>query len=300
MKFNFRFAMILFLLVGFLWILVGCGKKSEKIELADKESDKILMNEEAAFSKKSIKEEVTLEKTKVKSKRDITTHFVAPVKMAAKRLIEYNITLAYESNEFLDSRNKLLGIIGKYGFIRSSSTSTKGNFPYLSSTFHVKSEKIYEVLQECDSLGILLKEDISTIDHTGNMFYNRIKLEREQIRIKRKSKAMSNVKQGLKSWREVQESLEVSENTMDEKTFEKWKINDRVAWAKINLSIKGPELPQKAEKIKIPSYKNAFIGIANIMLNIIYALIWLLPFVIIITIIVYFRSSISKFFNKKK
>ena len=65
-----------------------------------------------------------------------------------------------------------------------------------------------------------------------------------------------------------------SEDQQDQARFEKWKIQDRVKWATINISVQGPDA---AREIEVPTYQNALINLTNSLLALTY---WMLENII--------------------
>ncbi|MCP4135021.1 MAG: DUF4349 domain-containing protein [bacterium] len=231
--------------------------------------------------------------------RELDSNFIKSMEAAQGRMLEYTVNLVYKSDTFLHSRQTLLDIVGKYGFIASAGSSTEGKFPKLRTTFHIRSEDLYRALKELDAAGTLLNESISVFDHTENMEQNRRKIEREALRLIRKNRAIGQVAPGKKTWTQRESSLERSEDSLDRSKHEDWKIKDRVSWAKITLNLKGPDYPEKAE-VKVPVFKKAFIGLLNLLLEIVYWTIWIMPFIALFLTIWLKREAIKNFFSKKK
>lgn len=211
-----------------------------------------------------------------------------PIATNNERLLEYNIQLSYECGDLLKTRKELLDFISKYGYLESSS-ATNSVSPYMSAKVHVRSAKLYEALLELDKLGILLSEEISTIDHTEGMVWQKRKLTREKIRLGRRNNANSQIGAGAKNWEAIEESISGSEDELDLAEQETWKIKDRVAWATISV---GFSLPTPPDKIQVPEYKNALVGIFNAFLQLTYYLLWWLPFLILGGIFLYYGNKI--------
>jgi hypothetical protein len=152
-------------------------------------------------------------------------------------------------------------------------------------------------LQQIDKLGILKNENISVVDHTENMAWQKIKIDREQLRTVRKNQTIKDVSSSLKTWTDRERSLEQSEDALDQAKFEEWKINDKISWAHLIVYVKGPDQP---DRIKVPAFRDAFVGVANMLLNILYALIWLAPFIIVFLIIWLKRHAIKRLLTRKK
>lgn len=98
----------------------------------------------------------------------------APVAVGTERLLEYNVQLSYECNDLIKTRKDLLDFIAKYGYLESSSAANTTS-PFMSAKIHVRSAKLYDALLELDKLGTLLSEEISTVDHTEGMVWQKRK-----------------------------------------------------------------------------------------------------------------------------
>jgi hypothetical protein len=231
------------------------------------------------------------------SRPGLIGHFLAPMEFARERLLEYRVDLTYESKELMTSRRELLGIVGKYGFIKGGSSSLENKIPLAVSDVYVKSDKLYEVLQELDRVGTLLAENITVTDHTEEMALQERTVKREQLRIGRKNAASAQVAPATKNWNDIESSLAQSEDKLDASEHAKWKIRDKVAWAWIHVNLKGPDQP---ERITVPRYTDAFVGMINILLGLLYVIIYILPFVVIAGLIVWKRKQIAAIFRRKK
>ena len=227
----------------------------------------------------------------------LTGHFVAPMELAKERLLEYRVDLTYECADLVRSRMELLGIVSKFGFIKNSSASIETRTSYVTSDLMVKSEKLYETLLELDRVGVLRAENISVIDHTEEMVLNDRKGRREQTRITRKNIASGQVTAAAKNWSDIENSLERSEDSLDASEHAKWQIRDKVAWALVHVNLKGPDVPNR---IEVPRYSDAFKGLVNLFLWMIYAMVYLIPVAIVAGLIVWKRDAIAGIFRKKK
>ncbi len=213
------------------------------------------------------------------------------------RQLEYRVDLNFETKDLFSSRQKLLEIVKKYGFIRSSTSSIETSNIFLSAHIAVKSSELYDALLDLQNLGVLLNERISVTDHTEEMVLAERKIKREQLRIARKNRAIDQVAPGAKSWTEREQSLERSEDELDKKEHDQWKIIDNVYWADVHLYIRGPVT---ADTIEVPRYQNALIGLLNGFLTFLYGLIYLVPFLVIALIIWIKRDRIRNMFKRKK
>lgn len=227
----------------------------------------------------------------------IVGNFIAPMKLAAGRLLEYQVNLTYESKNLLASRGALLAVTAKYGFVSSSVTSTEGEFASLNADIYVKADLLYDALRDLEKLGMLVAEEIKVTDHTENMTLQERKARREDLRLLRRSRALGQVTGQARTWKEIEDAVQSSENGLDEAEQEKWKITDRVSWAGVHVFLKGPENPSF---VRVPKYGNALVGMVNFILRFTYALIWLAPFIALAVAIVYYRKKIIAPFKRRK
>lgn len=227
----------------------------------------------------------------------IQGHFIAPMELAKERLLEYRVDLTYECTDLVKSRMELLGIVSKRGFIKNSSASVETHKAFMTSDLMVKSEKLYDILQELDRVGVLRAETITVTDHTEQMVLQDRKVKREQTRITRKNIAAGQVTAAAKNWNDIENSLERSEDTLDTSEHARWQIRDKVAWAWVHVSLKGPDVPNR---IEVPRYSDAFKGLVNVFLWLIYALVYIIPFAILAGLIIWKREKIAGIFRRKK
>jgi len=219
----------------------------------------------------------------------------APVGDNSGRLLEYNIQLSYQCTDLVKTRKELLDFISKFGYLESSS-AVNSSSPFMTARIHITSAKLYEALQELDKLGNLLSEDIGTTDHTEGMAWQKRKTTREKLRQQRRNTSNSQITAGARNWQQVEEAISESEDQLDLAEHETWKINDRVKWATVSVSFTTP-IP--ADAIQIPAYRNAFVGLLNLFLELSYYLIWILPLLILGGISFYFFRRILVNFRKK-
>ena len=229
--------------------------------------------------------------------RGLQGHFLAPMDLARERLLEYRVDLTYETKNILASRHALLAIVAKYGFIKGSSAALDESRTLVASDVYVKSEKLYDALQELDVIGTLLTENIAVTDHTENMVLQDRKVKREQVRMARRGAAAAQVGGAAKNWNDIENSLSQSEDGLDAAEHAKWQIRDKVAWACIHVNLNGPE---QAGRIRVPKYVNALIGLVNFLLVLVYVFIYILPFAAVAGAIAWKRKQIVGFFRRKK
>ncbi|MCC5816045.1 MAG: DUF4349 domain-containing protein [Leptospira sp.] len=196
----------------------------------------------------------------------------SPLNPDIDRLLEYTVKLEFESSDFSETRTKLYKFAGEFGFLQSSyDTFHKGKS--LHATIWVKKDKLYEFLLVADELGKLRSEEINTVDLTYDNFQKEIELQRESIRGNRRAKALSAT--DTKTYAERERLLSESEEKEDEAKKEKWQIQDRVTWAKVNIQIIDPKLENQ---IAIPDFTSIFYDFASALLYILYIGIYLVPF----------------------
>ncbi len=216
-----------------------------------------------------------------------------PTINSTERLLEFRVILNYESSDIIKTRKELIQFISKYGYLANSS-AVNSRSPYMSATIFVDSSKLYEALLDLDKLGVIQSEDITTIDHTEGMVWQKRKINREKIRLGRKNKANNQIDASSKNWSAIDESLTKSEDQMDLAEHETWKIQDRIKWATIQIQFSTPIPP---DQIQVPVYKNAFIGLFNMFLELTYYLIWIIPFLLLGSGILYGSNFILKKFG---
>ncbi|HNR89417.1 MAG TPA: DUF4349 domain-containing protein [Spirochaetota bacterium] len=296
-----------------LWIIVLCAVLAAhcaKSDQAEKQAPAGAEMEDATLATKAEKSKAAAPAAPGKvrqssdesaaNKRDdadrgLQSFMIAPMDLAKERLLEYRITLTYECKDLNRARQELLGIIAKYGYIRSSSATTETRNPSLDADLSVKEALLYDALRDFERLGILLNESITATDHTEGMVRQERTMKREQLRTARKNQSMGQVAPANYNWAEREASLERSENALDAAEHARWQIRDRVAWAQVHINLRGPVAP---DYIDVPPYRNAFVGLANLLLRLVYVTIYLLPFIAIIAAIVWKRQSIRSIFKR--
>lgn len=194
------------------------------------------------------------------------------------RLLEYKVDLNFETKDFIAARKFLLELSGKYGFVQSESLQNWGGDtePSMTAVIHVKSSDLYQVLMELEKIGTLTSENIQVEDHTENYTLEQIHAKREKIRIARRTDL--GARSTPKNAAEIEELIGQSEDSADSAEFEKWKIMDRVNWAKISIHMYGPKKPKAVE---VPSFGDAFIDLASLGLKLILSLIYIIPLALI-------------------
>ncbi|MCB1141473.1 MAG: DUF4349 domain-containing protein [Leptospiraceae bacterium] len=274
------------LLVLFCLIQLSSCKKSQEasseIDMkmdSEKMSNAPQMSKKVELSEKDIAEEEMNFKGQTEdidesSGQDIGTPLDPITDLSKTRLLEYTVTLNFRCKNIPESRKKLIQIIKKSSFIKSSNTSSGEKYSSMNSEIHIPVDRLYETLLEMDKLGKLESESIHSNDHTEENEWQKIKLSREQLRSNRRSKAVSSGKAENWTWKDREELLERSEEGMDQAQFESWKIKDRVSWAKIHVVLNGEGAPAT---IEFPNYRTVFFSSINFLLDMTAYLVWLLP-----------------------
>ncbi|TGL65131.1 DUF4349 domain-containing protein [Leptospira jelokensis] len=269
----------LLLVLTSILLFANCGKgSSEGSDFYTSEERKM---SPSSYEKKDMPSAPAIEEAAepiLQSKENSIGPVFLPIQNNQDRLLEFQIDLGYQTLDLVKTRKDLLSFITKYGFIETSS-AVNSDSPYMNVKIRIKSEKLYEALLELDTYGTLLSENITTIDHTEGMVWERIKTTREKIRVKRRLSANNQITSNSKNWEAIEESISTSEDGLDQSELQIWKINDRVKWATVNVSF---SVPTPSDKIIVPEYRNALVGITNLFLEFTYFLVWLIPIFLLI------------------
>lgn len=212
------------------------------------------------------------------------------------RLLEYRVELMFETKDFLAARKSLLQIASGYGFVQNETLENFYNNspPSMTATIHVKSSELYKVLLDLEKLGALKSENIQVEDHTEAFALEQIHAKREKIRTARRSELVNRAP--AKTAIEAEELLGQSEDAADAAEFEKWKILDRVHWAKITVTLVGPSLPKTVD---VPRFGEAFLDLASLALAFLYYLIFIIPIsIVVIGSFVLLRMAKRKWYDK--
>lgn len=236
-------------------------------------------------------------KTADKDAGEIPFIFLSSNKYAGERFLEYQVNLAYETKDFVLSRQEFLNIVSQYGYLSYTSAGYSGLRYSMTAQFNIKVADIYKVVKLLDKLGSLRSENTSVIDHTRDMAWNERKAKRLQIREDRIARAVSQVAAANKNWRDREDALERSEDALDLAEQGIWDITDQVTWAKIAVTV---ETPPDAAPFKIPTFQNALVLLVNGFFKVLYALIVLTPFIAAGAVIWWQRKNIVKIFIRKK
>jgi len=230
--------------------------------------------------------------------RDLGEFELRPFANAEGRLLEYRVNVQYRTEDFPAARRNLFALASEYGYLNNSSARAgESRVASMNAEMRVKSEDLYEVLEELNALGRLEHEDIQVTDHTENMFIQSLKQDREALRQARRARASRGTETAQKNWAEIERLLAESEDRADQTQIEQWRIRDRTAWDSVQISLLGSELPAE---IDVPAYGNAFVALANFLLDLLYVLILLLPLWLAIAGIWFLRGRIARFFGSAR
>ncbi|XDD46874.1 DUF4349 domain-containing protein [Leptospira sp. WS39.C2] len=272
----------LFILPLIFLFILDCGKESQE-ETQSFVSDEMKISGDSREKKMSPSAPAFEESAEQvpQTKENVLGPVFLPMPINQERLLEFQINLSYLTMDLAKTRKDFLMFVSKYGYIENSN-AINADSPFMNVKIHIKSEKLYEALLELDTYGTLLSEDITTIDHTEGMVWEKIKTNREKIRYQRRLSANGQTTSNSKNWTSIEESITNSENGLDESELQIWKINDKVKWATLNVSF---NVPTPSDKIIIPHYQNALIGITNLFLELTYLLVWMIPIFLLIAIL---------------
>jgi hypothetical protein len=176
------------------------------------------------------------------------------------------MTLAYRGKSLAQARKTLLEIIPRHGFLESESANAEGE-GRLSAVLRVRTARLMEALSDLDQLGHLVSENIAAEDLTEDDAKRRIKERREQQRILRRQAKASATDADGRNAAAAESALSQSEDRMDEAELEAWRIQDRVAWTRVSVSVSFPEAPGQ---ISVPPFQNLGTRLASIGLAILY------------------------------
>ncbi|MBN2077701.1 MAG: DUF4349 domain-containing protein [Spirochaetes bacterium] len=281
--------------------LFSC-KKAEKAQMEEAEAP-MAMKSEAVMDKAAVRDvmpgspEGGAANAVRRSGPGLVGHFITPAELASGRLLEYRVELSYESDDLMKSRRELLEATARHGYVKESTSSMEGKHPFVTSEIRVRSERLYDALRDFDRVGTLKTERITVTDHTEGMMLQERAARREQVRITRRGAASAGTAPTAKNWKDIEDALEESENRLDASEQEKWRIKDRVAWASVRVEITGPDLP---ERIVVPPFGDALVDLANILLGLVYGLVYLVPLGILVAAVVWNRKRIAALFRGRK
>ena len=211
-------------------LIINCGKKSESNEQNSKDStvtspsaprmEKQLV--ESADEEGGEKEEfASAPKNKgriqeTKEENGTIDKPLNPISDASKsRLLEYTIQLNYKVESIEKAREVLLNVVKKESYISSSQTNVTSGYENMYLQIQIPVNVMYETLLQMDKVGQLTHEDIRTQDWTEHNEFQKIKLDRESLRMVRRSKAANKGSAETWNWKDREEALERSEDSAD-------------------------------------------------------------------------------------
>lgn len=206
-----------------------------------------------------------------------------------ERKLEYNLAVNYQIDSLKSARAFFNQWIPRYGFLLNETASGENN-GYMTLRVRVRSANLYTALNDLDAIGKLTSENISVHDHTENAVYQQMLAAREDIRNRRRTLANSQTGTGSKNWEATENLLSQSEDKQLATRIEDWRINDRIGWATISITLSLPATPYVAP-VEVPHFRNAFVGLLNVLLQLIYVGIYLVPIGIIAWLI--WRASLK-------
>ncbi|MFZ5629440.1 MAG: DUF4349 domain-containing protein [Spirochaetota bacterium] len=192
-----------------------------------------------------------------------------------ERRLEYAVNLNYQITDLRSTRAFFNQWIPRYGFLLSESASGL-NGGHLTLQVKVRSAQLYQALSELDSIGTLASEQITVTDHTEAGVLRSLSAAREELRLRRRSAAVQQGGAQSKNWQAAENLLAASEEKDLQNRMEEWRINDRTTWATVSIVLAMPVTPQTAT-IDMPHFRNAFVGVLNVLLQVFYLSIYLVP-----------------------
>lgn len=205
--------------------------------------------------------------------------FAPGATIGGERKLEYNLSLGYQIESVKAARAFFTQWIPRHGFLLHETANGVGN-GYLSLQVKVRSANLYAALIDLDQVGNLTSENITVIDHTENSVHQQMLAAREEIRTRRRSLANSQTGTANKNWEATENLLSTSEDKQLATRMEEWRINDRVGWATIQITLSLPYVAAP-HPVEVPEFRNAFVGLLNVMLQLVYAAIYIIPLLVI-------------------
>ncbi len=290
----------IFYLILFVLILLTCKGESPGLDLSKSEKRSATasapMPESAGYADTKKVDDLNAKDQRFSGEeetQDKVKPFVSPKigDLKIGRLLEYRADLTFTAENFLNSRKFLLELSSKYGFVQNESFHLSDGIGSsgMSATFHVRSADLYKVLLELDKLGSLISEHIEVEDHTEVFALEQIHARREKIRTARRSELVS--RSPAKTAVDAEVLLGESEDAADSAEFEKWKILDRVAWAKITIHVQGPKA---ATQVEVPNFRDAFIDLISLSLKLVLFAVYAIPFALFAGVLVFAFLYIRK------
>ena len=206
-----------------------------------------------------------------------------------ERRLEYNLAVSYQIDSLKPARAFFNQWIPRYGFLLQETAAGDGH-GYMTLRVRVRAANLYAALNDLDAIGQLTSENISVHDHTENAVYQQMLAAREEIRNRRRALANANTGTGAKNWEATENLLSQSEDKQLAARMEDWRIQDRVGWATLSITLSLPAAPYVAP-VEVPHFRNAFVGLLNVLLQLVYLGIYLVPLGLVLWLL--WRASLK-------
>ncbi len=193
----------------------------------------------------------------------------------SERKLEYNLAVNYQIDSLKSARAFFNQWIPRYGFLLQETASGDNN-GYMTLRVRVRSANLYAALNDLDAIGKLTSENISVHDHTENAVYQQMLAAREDIRNRRRAIANANTGTASANWQATENLLSQSEDKQLATRMEEWRVGDRIGWATLTIALSLPVTPHVAP-VEVPHFRNAFVGLLNLLLQLVYLGIYLIP-----------------------
>jgi hypothetical protein len=198
------------------------------------------------------------------------------------RSLAYTMSLTYSCDKFLDARKQFITIVPRYGFLISSETSINDYSSSLSAVFKIRVDSLYNFIDAIQSIGHLQHEQINGIDHTGDLFFAALQIQRQKERIARKTDIVTSTRTSSRTFDYREEDLMNQEDKLDKIEYDKWQFNDRIDWIEVHVQLNGPQkVYQENVAITVPDYKKHFFAVISGLLDLSIILVYLLPYLLI-------------------
>jgi Domain of unknown function (DUF4349) len=253
-----------------------------KSEMSEKKMAR--SKESLAPSAPSVTDEVSSQETPKDKPASIDLKQISiPSKSGAwGRSLAYTMSLTYECDKFLDARKQLITIVPRYGFLISSETSISDYSSSLNAVFKIRVDSLYNFIEAIQAIGHLQHEQINGIDHTGDLFFAALQIQRQKERIVRKSDIIASTRTSSRALDYREADLMNQEDKLDQVEYDKWQFNDRIDWIEVHVQLNGPQkVYQESIAITVPDYKKHMFAVISGLLNLSIVLVYLLPYLLI-------------------
>ncbi len=280
-------------------LIAACSRDRESTFTGseDQQSQTVKSEAEPPLPEKERIDDAVAENGASLRKRSIDPRTVLPAIESNERMLEYTMSLRYESDDILDSRRKLMNIVSRYGYLSGSSTQIDDDYQYLNLTCRVKTDSIYNMLGALASIGRLKHEDVSVTDMTGENVQRTIRQKTEMLRTRRREEALRDYNLSTIKYEQREMLLQQSEDNLDQLEYELWQLEDRAAWSTVTVTV---ERPQSTVNIVIPSFHTALIQMINGLLFFLYGIVRFLPFIAVVALLILKRHAIMDFIARRK